>query len=329
MFGFVFKSKTNFSPKSSVNKSEYSSFLTSALTLTGSVTPKVFKNVFWVFLYAVTVSVVNLWIPHAELPIGPFEYAGIVMALILVFRVNAGYDRWWEARKIWGDIVNKSRNLAIMLLSYTDVNLSKSEQQDLEKCIKTIAAVPYCIKKSLRGNKNYDDLQRLLDKQTIDELEVSDHSVLTLSSKIAEFLSKLVKNNKLNQFSYLKAEEQREKIIDDLGACERILKTPMPFVMAIKARRFILLFILALPWALVDASIFICPIVTSLVAYAFLSLDQIGVDLQNPFSEENLSHLPLTNISQTIEKNILGLLAAYHVKNTINSVHSEKFEVQY
>lgn len=165
-----FKSKFNFSAQPSVNKNEYPSFIASALTIHGSVTPKVLKNVFWVLLYASVVTIVNLWIPHAELPIGPFEYAGFVMALLLVFRVNAGYDRWWEARKIWRDIVNKSRNLTIMLLAYTNNHSTKNHELELEKTIKYIASIPYGIKKSLRDNKSYDDLHHLLDKQTIEEL---------------------------------------------------------------------------------------------------------------------------------------------------------------
>ncbi len=75
-------------------------------------------------------------------------------------------------------------------------------------------------------------------------------------------------------------------------------------LMAIKSRRFIFLFLMALPFATVGTSIYITPFVTAVVAYALLSLDQIGVELQNPFSEENLSHLPLNDICITIEKNI-------------------------
>lgn len=289
--------------KAATNKNEYPSFLASSLAIHGSVTPKVLKQVFWVFLYAIAVSFINFYIPHAKFPFGPFEYAGFIMGLVLVFRINAGYDRWWEARKIWGDIVNKSRNLVIMLLSYADY----TDEKELEQIIKYIAAIPYCIKKSLRETNEYADIDYLLDSKTVKALVSSEHPVLYLSSKIAVFLNKLLENKQINTFSYLKAEEQRERVIDDLGACERILKTPMPFVMAIKARRFILLFILVLPWALVNTSIFVCPLVTALVAYAFFSLDQIGVELQNPFWESNLSHLPLTKISQTIEKNVLGL----------------------
>ena len=77
--------------------------------------------------------------------------------------------------------------------------------------------------------------------------------------------------------------------------------------MAIKTRRFIFLFLLALPFALVDISVWISPVVSGLVAYALFSLDQIGIELQNPFSEDRLSHLPLNDICATIEKNIIEL----------------------
>ena len=120
-------------------------------------------------------------------------------------------------------------------------------------------------------------------------------------------------SGQLDSFSFLQAEEKRALILDCQGACERILKTPMPFVMAVKSRRFIFLFLLPLPFALVNVSVFISPVITGLVAYALFALDQIGVELQNPFSEERLSHLPLNEICQTIEKNIL------EIQNTIKS----------
>ncbi len=298
MFGF----------KPTPNKNEYPSFLASALAIHGSVTPKVLKQVMWVALYATAISYVNYLRPHIQLPIGPFEYAGFIMGLILVFRINAGYERWWEARKIWGDIVNKCRNLATILLSYSD----RAESEAIKKHIKIIAALPYCVKKHLRETHDYDDLAHLLETKMIQNLKNKvKHPVLYLSSQTADFLNQLLKNNKINQFAYLKAEEQRERLIDSQGACERILKTPMPFVMAIKSRRFILLFLIVLPFALVNLSIYVSPFVTSLVAYTLFSLDQIGIELQNPFWESNLSHLPLTKISNTIEGNLTEMLDHY------------------
>lgn len=290
--------------KPSANQNEYPSFLSSALALHGSVTPKVLMQVFWTALYACIISLINIHSPYLSIAVGPFEYAGIVMGLILVFRINAGYERWWEARKIWGDIVNKSRNLGLMLVSYA----SAYDKQEMKQHIRYLAAIPYTIKKSLRHTTDYSDVAYLLDKKTLSQLPKAQNPTMILSQKIALYLKQLRNEDKLDPFSFIQIDSQREKTIDSLGACERILNTPMPFVMAIKSRRLILLFLLILPFALVSISNVLAPFITALVAYAFFSLDQIGVELQNPFWESNLSHHPLTTICNRIENDIFSLL---------------------
>ncbi|MDI1353224.1 MAG: bestrophin family ion channel [bacterium] len=286
-----------------VNRHEYPGFLKNALAIKGSVTPKVFKKVLFMIGYSSFISCLYYFIPSISLPIGPFEYAGLMMGLILVFRVNAGYDRWWEARKIWGNVVNQSRNLAIIITNYPNIkNLNWSL-----KVTNYIAALPYLMKNSLRGDASVEEIRHLVDTQTLSILEQSEHKPNALSSIIAQELNRARLSNELDSFSFLQAEEKRALIIDSQGACERILKTPMPFVMAVKSRRFIFSFLLALPFALVNISLMISPVITGLVAYALFSLDQIGIELQNPFSEDRLSHLPLNDICETIEKNIIEI----------------------
>ncbi|CEG58484.1 bestrophin family protein [Legionella fallonii] len=286
-----------------INQYEYPNFMDCALAIHGSVTPRVWKKVLAVCVYACLISLLSIFIPWLSLPISPFEYAGVIMGLILVFRVNAGYDRWWEARKLWGNVVNCSRNLAIIIISYID----PSNRDEIDKILGLIAAMPYLMKNNLRGITSVDEVKHLLCDYTYAQLQQWQHKPNLISSKLAEMLSQMQKSGKLNQFSFLKAEELREAILDCQGACERILKTPMPFVMAIKSRRFILLFLIILPVALVNYSAYINPIIVTLVAYALFSLDQIGVELQNPFSIENLSHLPLNDICSTIENNVMEI----------------------
>jgi ion channel-forming bestrophin family protein len=291
--------------KKLVNKYEYEGFFRTALALKGSVTPIVFTNVCIIMLYSCLISYLNYLIPEASLPIGPFEYAGLMMGLVLVFRVNAGHDRWWEARKLWGNIVNQSRNFAIIILNYPKAD-------SLEWKIKIsnyIAAMPYLIKNNLQNDPSIEDIKSLVDQETLEILIQADNKANALSTIIAHELHMLRVNNKLDDFAFLRAEEKRSLIIDSQGGCERILKTPMPFVMAVKSRRFILFFLLSLPFALVNASIIINPFITAVIAYALFSLDQIGIELQNPFSEDRLSHLPLNEICKTIEKNIMELQA--------------------
>lgn len=286
-----------------VNRHEYTSFWKSAFAVKGSVTPKVMKKVILAVLYSSLVSIMHYSGFSMAIPIGPFEYAGLIMGLLLVFRINAGYDRWWEARKLWGNVVNQSRNLAILIINYSHGNIARSRK----KLLSYIAALPFLMKNNLRAEESIQELYKLVDKKTYDILLQAEHRPNLLSSMIAHELNLLRNNGALDSFAFLKAEELRIKTIDCQGACERIVKTPMPFVMAVKSRRFIFLFLLTLPLALVNTSLYINPVVTGLVAYALFSLDQIGIELQNPFSEKSLSHLPLDEVCKTIESNIVEL----------------------
>jgi putative membrane protein len=289
--------------KKTINQNEYPNFMESALAIHGSVTPRVWKKVLAACLYACFISLLSIYIPSLSLPISPFEYAGVMMGLILVFRINAGYDRWWEARKLWGTVVNCSRNLAIIMINYTE----PSSRDERANSLGLISAMPYLMNNALRGSVSTGEVKHLLSEPIYTQLQQWQHKPNFISSKLAALLSQMRKNGTLDQFSFLKAEELRETILDCQGACERILKTPMPFVMAIKSRRFILLFLLILPVALVSYSVYINPMIVTLVAYALFSLDQIGVELQNPFAIDNLSHLPLDDICKTIENNLIEL----------------------
>jgi putative membrane protein len=282
------------------NKKESSDFFETAFKIEGSVTPYVIKTVLIFTAYSLLISLATLYYPKFSIPKGLLEFGGFVMGLILVFRINSGYDRWWEARKLWGSIVNQSRNLAIIIHNYQD-SLDKTWSK---KTLELVILFPFFIKDHLRKNFQLEKYKQILNQDTIDLLQKSDNPPNVISALIAKELNYAKKQNIIDHFSFLAAEQQRAQITDAQGACERILATPMPHVMAIKARRFIFIYLMALPFALVNYSIFISPLIYSLITYAFLSLDQISIELQNPFSIETLSHLPLDEICLNIEKNI-------------------------
>lgn len=281
------------------NHHENPNFWNSALALQGSITPKVFKNVLFCITYSFIIASICYKYPILKLPISPFEYAGVIMGLSLVFRVNSGYDRWWEARKVWGGVVNSVRNLATLVKSYG----SDMETLKIESTLGLITILPILMKNHLRAIANIEETQEYLSQQDYADLQNWSHKPNFVSLRIAENLSLMYDNKKINKFAFLQAEHLRELLLDYQGACERILKTPMPLVMAIKIRRFILLFLLILPFALAD-NILIDVIVTGLVSYALFSLDQIGIELQNPFAVDNLSHLPLNDICASIKTDI-------------------------
>jgi putative membrane protein len=238
--------------------------------------------------------------------VAPYELAGAILALLLVLRTNAGYDRWWEARKLWGGIVNQSRNLAITALSY-----GPSDPAWREALANWTAAFPHAARRSLRGERELPELVPLVGAAGAAQVAAADHMPNYVAWVLAGLLREANRRGQLSDFAFLQADKERATLIDHIGACERILKTPLPGAYAIKVRRFIVLFLVTLPFALLHKldSPWLIPLVTMLVAYPLVSLDQIGAELQNPFSPRRLSHLPLDDISRAIEWNVLALLA--------------------
>lgn len=241
-----------------------------------------------------------------SLEVGPVELAGGAIVLLLVLRTNAGYDRWWEGRKLWGGIVNQSRNLAISAMAYS----AEAEPAWRDRCVRWVAAFAHAARRSLRGERELPELARLLGEDAALRLSTSEHIPSAVASELASILHRGVSAGWLSHFAFLQCDRERALLIDHVGACERILKTPLPLVYVIKVRRFVAIYLFVLPFALVDKVGWAAPFLTMLVAYPILGLDQIAVELENPFSQRNLSHLPLDAICETIEKNVRALVPA-------------------
>ena len=293
-----------FTESTLANHPESKSFFATALAWQGSVTPRVLPRVAVTTAYATAVYFASTLVPAFSMPVTPFEYSGAVLALILVLRVNAGQDRWWDARKIWGAIVNQSRNLALVVYGY-----SEKKDENVTAGLRWIAAWPHVMRESLRKENSLAEVAALVGKEQADRVRDAENMSMYVGLKITEVLLKL-KRQGLDSFAFLRAETERSQLIDAIGACERIRNTRMPLVLAIKTRRFILLFLLLLPLALVDRAGWLTPLVVALASYPLFSLDEIGAELQNPFSPRNLSHLPLDGLCRNIAANVMGLLRA-------------------
>lgn len=172
------------------------------------------------------------------------------------------------------------------------------------------AAYAHVCRRSLRGELALPEVTRLLGAEEADAIAKAVHMPSAVADALTETLDRGVRRGWLSPFTMLYCDEQRSLLVDHLGACERILKSPLPLVYVIKVRRFIAIYLLALPFSLIDRVGWATPIVTMLVAYPMLGLDQIAVELENPFSPAKLGHLPLDAICETIESNVLALVKA-------------------
>lgn len=247
------------------------------------------------------------WQLRISLAVAPYEIAGGVLGLLLILRTNVGYERWWEARKLWGGIVNQSRNLAISALCY-----GPNDAGWRSRFVRWVAVFPHIARASLRGESTPAEVANLVGADEAIMVTNAGHRPGFVALRLGNLLHEACARLQMDKFAFLQLDRERAQLIDHIGACERILKTPLPLVYAIKIRRFIVLFLVTLPFALLHRveNDWLVPLVTMLVAYPLVSLDQIGVELQNPFSTAQLSHLPLSDISSTIEQNVIALLGA-------------------
>lgn len=279
-------------------------FWSEVFTLRNSVTPNIRGRVTVFGLFATIVWMVGVytaWIPTTD--VAPYEIIGVVLALLLVLRTNSGYDRWYEGRKLWGGIVNQSRNLAQIAIAY-----GPRDSAWRGEFIRWTAAFSHASRHSLRNERDLDDMRRLIGDAPAEELAAAQHMPMFVANRLATMLRQALDQDQFDRFGFLEAEKQRALLIDHIGACERIIKTPLAKAFSVKIRRFLVLYLVALPFGIFDKAGVMTPIIVMLAAYPLLSLDQIGVELQNPFCAKRLSHLPLTDICRTIQDNLLSAL---------------------
>jgi putative membrane protein len=148
----------------------------------------------------------------------------------------------------------------------------------------------------------------LVGPEEAERIAVAEHMPTAVSMKLASLLREARDRGNLDMTAFLKAEDQRAWLIDHMGGCERILKTPLATAYVVLIRRFIVLFLITLPFALLRRVEWQDPLVTILIAWPILALDHIADDLQHPFSIRSINHLPLDDITATIESNLLALL---------------------
>lgn len=224
-----------------------------------------------------------------------YSLIGFVISLLLVFRTNTAYDRWWEGRKKWGALVNDSRNLAIKLsTSVKDEGL----RDTMRRMIPNFA---FAMKEHLREGRNLNELELKEDERVV--FESSDH----LPSQISKVLNKAVKEanekKELTDMEYLSVYHNLNALIDSLGACERIKNTPIPFSYSMFIKKFIFIYVTTLPLAFVTIFGYYTVIIAMFVFYVLVSMEVLAEEIEDPFGRDD-NDLATDNLSEKIRTNV-------------------------
>jgi putative membrane protein len=223
---------------------------------------------------------------------------GFVISMLLVFRTNTAYDRWWEGRKQWGSLVNCSRNLAIKL------NTMVPEEDISSRTFfrKIIPLFAYVLKRHLQA----ETTRLALDTELHPEIPGFDHTrhlPAQVVGAMVDRLSVLSKNNVLSGSQLLLINPEIQTFMDVCGACERVKNTPIPYSYSTFIKKFIFLYIITLPIGLAFTLHYVAVPIVGLAFYVLASLELIAEEIEDPFGKDD-NDLPMERMAENIKKNV-------------------------
>lgn len=292
-----------------------------ALQIRGSVITSIYPRLIWCGLFGVFISLLY----HFKLPVSKpfFEVIipSIVLGLLLVFRTNTAYERFWEGRKIWGNMVNNTRNLARQIW----VSVEEITPEDRNKKISALyllVAFAVATKLHLRGEAVNSEVEELIQSSKYIKLKTMNNPPLEVAFWIGDYLQHQYDRNCINTYQLTAMQELLNKLVDSLGACERILKTPMPLAYSIHLKQLLLLYCLLLPFQLVHELGFLTGFIVALISFTLFGIEAIALEIENPFGYD-ANDLPLDTICNTMKRNIDDLTSLtpsvkFHKDNITN-----------
>ena len=222
---------------------------------------------------------------------------GFVISLLLAYRTNTAYDRWWEGRKMWGGLVNSSRNLAIKLAS---ILTSESDLAFFRKMIPGYASI-------LHKHLNDSDTAKQLFDDVDLEIDHHKHRPNQVAKMLFQKVNDLYVSKKITGDQLIILNNELQSFTDICGACERIKNTPIPYSYSAFIKKFIFIYVLTLPFAYVFIlGYFVIPVVV-FIFYVLASLELIAEEIEDPFGVD-ANDLPTKKIAENIKRHVEELI---------------------
>ena len=226
---------------------------------------------------------------------------GFVLSMLLVFRTNTAYDRWWEGRKLLGKMVNDSRNLAIKLHAI----LPEDDKENRDFFKKYLCFFPHLLSRHL--SKQSTKMELAQDQQHT-EVEQLPHPPNALIWRIRNQVQKLYREGVITGDQLIILDTQLSGFLDVCGGCERIKNTPIPYSYSSFTKKFIVIYVITLPIAYAMSIGYMMTFLTVFVFYVLMSLEVLAEEIEEPFNNEE-NDLPMELIAQNIERNIIRIFS--------------------
>lgn len=266
--------------------------------LKGSVILRTWPQLAAVGLLSAAVVAAHRYAPN-EVPgvnPAPFTLIGIALSIFLSFRNSASYDRWWEARKLWGQIIQTARDIARQTVVLDEEPGTRSEER--RDLLQAVIAF---------GHASVWQLRRQTDHRMASEQTSLTPPADTILHGAAALIGRLLRQARLAPVEALALNESLGRLTQALVGCERLVNTPLPFAYTLLLHRTAYLFCFILPFGFADTLGWATPLAAMLVAYTFFGLDALGEELEEPFGLMP-NNLPISAYATTIEIHLRSAL---------------------
>lgn len=265
---------------------------------------KILWGVIALGLYTATLDYLENYVIHVEFkpPTYLFSLLGTVLGLLLVFRTNTAYDRWWSGRIYLSDMLNNNRNMASKLNAY----LPLEDKPIRRRFAYLLSNHAYSMKELLRDGVKWEELDDM-DEATTKRLKESYHVANEISNILNEEINKLYKKKIIDDIQQYELTKHVDIGIDIVGSCERIRTSPMPHSYNVHLKKFVFFFSLLMPFGFIHDLDYWSILIVMVIYYALAGLDAIGEEIEDPFGQDE-NDLPIDKICKQIRSNTRELL---------------------
>ena len=278
------------------------SWFRSTFQLKGSVVPAILERSLFCGAFGLLISIFYYYKYPVAQPVLSSVIPSIVLGLLLVFRTNTAYERYWEGRRWWGILVTTVRNLVWQIW----VSIDEVEPADRERKLAALRLLPaFAIaeKLYLRSEPASDELVAFMTPAQYATLKYVRNMPLEIAAWLGDYLQQEYKRNRLTNYQLTAIQSLLNTLMETVGNCERILKTPMPLAYAIHLKQLVLIYCLMLPFQFVKDLGWWTGLFIALVSFTLFGIEEIGVEIENPFGYDT-NDLPLDAICHTIQQNV-------------------------
>ena len=264
------------------------------------------SQIVFMAIFAVSIGLLDLlpWFRKISLPLNIPALLGTAVSLLLAFRTSQSYERWWEARTVWGAIVNDSRTFIRLAKQFYPEGEDKIVKEFAERQI----IWTYALGESLRKLPFSDKVENYLNEHRVKAMNIPN----ALLDAHSEQIRKTASSKGLTDFQQMQLNDMVTRLCDSMGKCERLKNTVFPRAYSLLLHTLIYVFAAVLPFGLDDSQLAVEIVITFLIPVVFIAIEKTSIMMQDPFENRPVD-TPVTSLAQTIEINIRQMIGAQNV----------------